>query len=371
MRLLVDAHVFDEAPQGTQTYIKGIYTEIISLHDPNIEIFFCAINVANLRAEFGDHPNVTYLKLRSRSSAVRLAFEFPYLINRYGIDIAHFQYITPLIKTCMEIVTIHDVLFLDHPEYFPARYKFHRPFLFRRSARRADLVLTVSEYSRSAISLHFMIPPEKIHITPNAVSQEFFEPLNLDGKIALKSRYHLKKFLLYVSRIEPRKNQITLLRAFHELELWKKGYDLVFIGRTDIAASEFLGYLMGLSGSTREHIKVLDNIPLDDLNMFYKSCEIFVYPSLAEGFGIPPLEAAASLASVLCSNVTAMKDFGFFGEMFFDPMNLHELKKKITHSLENRDEQKIGEIQQHVRLKYSWKTAAATLRQKLRELAGE
>lgn len=358
MRLLVDAHVFDESPQGTRTYLKGLYTEVIALNDPEIEVFFCANDIDNLRVEFGDHPNVNYLKIYSHSRFLRLTFEFPRLARKNRIDAAHFQYIAPLIKACKEIVTIHDVLFLDYADYFPLQYRLIKRLLFRWSSKRSNLLFTVSESSKAAISRHFEIPSEKIFLTPNGVSKEFFEPIKPGQREALRIKYGLRRYILYVSRIEPRKNQIMLLRAFHELELWQRGYDLVFIGRTDIESTQFNRYLSGLNEDIRQHVRILDNITFSELNTFYKSCELFVYPSLAEGFGIPPLEAAASQCVVLCSNTTAMRDFDFFNDKFFDPNDLDQLKNMIRLNLDIRNEEEVEKIQRLIKERYCWKTIA-------------
>jgi glycosyltransferase involved in cell wall biosynthesis len=358
MRILVDAHVFDEAHQGTRTYIKGIYSELIALHPANIKIFFCATNTANLENEFGKHDHVEYIRLKSSNKFIRLAVEFPALIFRHKIDFAHFQYISPLIKLCREIVTIHDVLFLDFPEFFPLKYRTSKSFLFKRSSKRADLIFTVSEYSKQALNRHFKLPLQKIQLTPNAVSAAFFAQKNLPAIATLKTKYKLRKYLLYVSRIEPRKNQILLLRVFHELGLHTKGYDLVFIGRTDIEAREFTDYLEQLEPEERSHIAVLENIGSEELNLFYSGCELFVYPSLAEGFGIPPLEAAASGCDVLCANTTAMMDFDFFGAALFNPHDPEELKTKILKKLQQTDSDRLLEIQEIVRSKYNWKSVA-------------
>ncbi len=358
MRLLVDAHVFDEAPQGTRTYLKGLYSEVISANDPEIEMFFCANDIDNLRTEFGEHHNVNYLKIESRNRVFRLVWEFPMLISKYRIDAAHFQYISPLIKRCKEIITIHDVLFLDFPDYFPVQYRIIKRQLFARSAKRSNRIFTVSESSKSSISKHFRIPSEKIFLTPNAVSNEFFKTIGPDKKNALRDKYGLRKFILYVSRIEPRKNQVMLLQAYHELELWRENYDLVFIGRTDIESVQFTRYLSRLEEDAMSHVKVLDNINFEELNTFYKSCDLFVYPSLAEGFGIPPLEAAASQCVVLCADTTAMQDFDFFNGNLFDPTDLNQLKLKILKNLGMRNEEEIKKIQSLIQERYSWKAIA-------------
>lgn len=161
IKLLIDAHVFDGKYQGTRTYIQGIYSAMITHKD--IEFYFAAQNVSRLKSIFGIAENIHYIRLDATNSIWRLAWEYPRIIKKYKIDYAHFQYICPFIKCCKEIVTIHDLLFLDFPKYFPLSYRIKNRPLFMYSAKRADLLLTVSEYSRKEIKRHFKITEDRIY----------------------------------------------------------------------------------------------------------------------------------------------------------------------------------------------------------------
>ena len=160
MRILVDCHVFDGKFQGTRTYLEGLYEQMIK-HD-DIDFYFAAHEVEKLKGVFGSKSNVHYVALKHQGSIGRLMFDFPQIIKEYHIDYAHFQYISPFRKCCKEIVTIHDLLFLDFPQYFSTLYKQKNTFFFKRSAKRADILLTVSEYSRERISKLFKVPEEQI-----------------------------------------------------------------------------------------------------------------------------------------------------------------------------------------------------------------
>lgn len=349
MRLLIDAHVFDGKFQGTRTYLEGLYTHMTNHQD--IEFFFAAHDEHKLKEIFGEAENIHYVHLHSESRLKRLAIEFPRIIKEYKIDYAHFQYISPLFKTCKEIVTIHDLLFMDFPQYFPSTYKIKNKFLFKRSAKRADILLSVSEYSKDEIVRHFGISGEKIHITYNSIL-----PTNESiGGIDLMKEYGLDRYILTVSRIEPRKNHLALLKAFVELNLKEKGYKLVMVGYKDLSYSQFFDYYESLDEEIKEAILFLQ-VPFNHLVSLYHNASLFVFPSYAEGFGIPPIEALAYGCPLLSSNATAMAEFDLPEEMSFGPDNLDELMSKILSQLDCPFDQKT--ITEAVLTKYNWQSIA-------------
>jgi glycosyltransferase involved in cell wall biosynthesis len=354
MRILVDCHVFDGKFQGTRTYLEGLYEQMIK-HD-DIDFYFAAHEVEKLKGVFGSKSNVHYVALKHQGSIGRLMFDFPQIIKEYHIDYAHFQYISPFRKCCKEIVTIHDLLFLDFPQYFSTLYKQKNTFFFKRSAKRADILLTVSEYSRERISKLFKVPEEQIGITPNAVL-----PILPNITIPdVKKKYDLDKYVLTVSRIEPRKNHLMLLEAFVELGLCERGYKLVMIGTPDLKYTEFQEYYNGLSEEVKSHI-LIQSVPFPDLVGLYKNASLFVFPSYAEGFGIPPLEAVEYGCPVLTSNATAMAEFDFPKKMTFNPSDKEELKQKIMFMLKKpflMDQSKIAE-------KFNWRKSSDVLYQSL------
>ncbi|OBQ54937.1 glycosyltransferase family 4 protein [Tamlana sp. s12] len=351
--ILVDAHIFDDKYQGTRTYLKGLYSELIPIAT-NWHFFLVAKNIDNLKEEFGTHENLTFLPLKSSNKYYRLAIELPQIIKRHKIEYAHFQYICPLIKSCKVIITTHDILFeqKEFKHYFPLKYRIINGLLFKWSAKRADLLLTVSKFSQIKISEIYKINKQKIKITPNAVDKHFCKE-NLVNSTCTAGT---EKYLLYVSRVEPRKNHLNLLKAFVELELSRLGYKIVFIGRKDILSRDLTTYIDLLRPVDKEAILWIDSISVDTLKAYYNNCELFVFPSFAEGFGIPPLEAMSMGSKILCSKATAMMDFNLPEALYFDPNDLEELKKKILTQLASPKVP--SRIYQEILNRYNWKKIA-------------
>lgn len=365
MKLLVDAHCFDyRTSEGINTHIKGLYRELIKIAT-DIDFYFVARDIETLKSIFGKAPNIYYVALTSKNKIYRLLFEFPAIIRKYQIDAAHYQYTSPLIKNCKNIITLHDILFVDYPQYFPFSYRLMKGILFRISAKRADLLLTVSEYSRTQISLHYHIPLKDIYVTPNAVSEDFWSIDKETARQYIKGK-GLDKYLLYVSRLEPRKNQLALLKAFCELKLYKKGYDLVFIGRRTLPVPAFEEYYQGLSESVRSKIHIINQVSYDDLKLWYKAASLFVYPAMAEGFGIPPIEAGAAMIPCVCSNKTAMGDFTFFGKNLIDTSDSRCLNEAILYNLSCEID--CREISCKIHDKYNWRAIAMKFHQLLSAL---
>lgn len=356
MKILVDAHCFDyKTTEGINTYLKGLYGELVKIAT-DIDFYFVAQSTDKVKKIFGTGDNIYYISLTSKNKIYRLLFEIPGIIKKYKIDAAHYQYTSPLIKNCRNIVTLHDILFEDYPKMFPLSYRLIKGFLFKLSAKRADLLLTVSNYSSRQISKHYGIPLDKIVVTPNAVSEDFYF-INRDEAITFVKEHGFEKYILYVSRIEPRKNQMALLQAYNELQLWKNNYHLVFIGRKTLPTPDLDACYEKLPEKIKSFIHFYNQVPYSDLKLWYRAASLFVYPALAEGFGIPPIEAGAAGVPCVCSNRTAMGDFVFFGHNLVDPMDKENFKRKIMENL-NRDTDDLSVIQKQIISIYNWKSIA-------------
>lgn len=358
-RLFIDCHVFDGSFQGTTTYLKGLYLEMIK--DKSIKYFFAANDIEKVKSIFGEQENVNYLKYKSHNKIYRLLIDIPRLIKNNKIDFAHFQYIVPPLKNCKYINTIHDVLFLDYPEYFPKSYQIKNKLLFSWSARKSDINLTVSEFSKEKIEKHFKI--QDIQITPNAVDPVFYEMYDkVELKKQIQETYNLDKYWLYVSRWEPRKNHHTLLKVFVENNFYKD-FSIIFIGDKSIENQDYNNYYGTLSDEVKSKVLTLNKVDFKELLVLLRGADLSVYPSFAEGFGIPPLESIASAIPTACSNTTSMRDFKFLEGNQFDPSNQDNMFEIISKTLkEDFDFSKIDIL----KTQYNWKLSAEILLKKIK-----
>ncbi|MGX7667843.1 glycosyltransferase family 4 protein [Flavobacterium pedocola] len=357
-KIFVDCHVFDDGFQGTRTYIQGIYTYFIKCQE--FEFFLASNNSDALKSIFGSHPNVNYITYKYHNKFGRLLLDIPQIIKRYQIDYAHFQYIVSPFKRCKYIVTTHDVLFIDFPEYFPFFNRIKNTILYKFSAKFSDIRLTVSGYSQKTIDNHFSL--KDYHITPNAINDAFFE--NYDKALIQKEVYEkfkLKEYIIYISRWEPRKNQQLVLKAFVDLKLYES-HQLLFIGDETIDNKAYADIYEKLDASVKSKIYSFQKTDFQTMLMLLRGAKAAVYPSIAEGFGIPPLESIAAKIPTLCSNKTAMSDFDFFEDFFFDPYDQNEFNRKLKMILENDFSEKINTISQKIQNRYDWEKSAEILK---------
>lgn len=364
LRIFVDAHCLDKEYQGTNSYVKGLYTAMMNIH-PEIDICFGAHNPENIFKAFpGKDPKV--IQYRSKSQSARLLADIPTILKKRSFDFAHFQNIAPLgRKNCKYVLTLHDVLFEDYKEQFPLFFRKSRSFFFKKSITNAQIKTTVSTYSKQRIALHYSIQQNDIHVIANAGNHVRNSLSEINHK-PFKRKYDLKDYILYVSRIEPRKNHAVLIKAWKSLQLCKQGIRLVFIGHYSIYCKALEKELSRLTYHERSMIHFLSDLPEDDLEHFYLNCRLFVYPSLAEGFGIPPIEAALYRKPVICSNRTAMMEYDFFSPYFFNPEKVEELCSHINTILEHPPcENQLKSISEKVSTLYNWEKSAEQLYQLL------
>lgn len=366
IRLLIDARVLEGEAQGSATYLRELYRAFMHAYGEQYELFFAAENEQAIRSQFSEQYRFGFIPLPTGSRTRLYGQVFPKLIKEWKIDWAHFQYMVPFFKKCGHIVTTHDVLFLDFPQQFPWTYRTSRRILFKLAFWNSDIKVTVSDYSKQAISQHFGVRSEEIVVTPNAVRAQYFAEHDKDEiRRHLETKHGIKDFVLFVSRLEQRKNHRLLLDAFEKLDLYEN-YQLVFVGNNsldDEALQELVEAALRKYAGRFHWFRQVDE-PL--LMQLYRGAKTFVYPSLAEGFGIPPLEAAACLVPTLCASNTAMTDFTFFGNNLFDADQPEQFYEKLQRVLQvSPDEEELVDIARQIKQKYSWRYAAQVIHESI------
>jgi len=268
----------------------------------------------------------------------------PWRLYRDRVDVFLSPYYkAPLLAPCPVVITIHDLLFLKFPQRRGIGHLLYSLF-FRIFARavigKASAIITDSQYSKKDILKAFKVPVEKVKVVVLGVSKRF-QPVREKGEIErVKGKYNIqKRYLLYVGNFKPHKNIPFLVEAYQRLALTlREGHQLVLVGDGGSGAREVRKRLarMGLGSA----VVVTGLVPFEDLPLLYSGAEIFVFPSLYEGFGLPVVEAMACGVPVVSSDAASLPEIIGDAGVLFSPNSVENLAEALTSLLLNPDKRK-------------------------------
>jgi glycosyltransferase involved in cell wall biosynthesis len=329
MRYSVDAHAIGQHLTGNETYIRNLLKGFAAL-DGESE-FIAYVSRASAIAEV---PERFTTRLVAPNPWRRLGFDLPRYLAADRPTLLHVQYTAPLMCRVPIVVSVHDVSFLEYPEYFTRFRSMQLRQTVRRTVLKAARVLTPSEFSKQCIMRAYGLDDDKITVMPNGVSSAFRPIARETAAQWLTSRYSLpKRFILTVGDLQPRKNHLALIRSFEELlrahpELPQH---LVFVGKRAWRSEQVIAAAKASPAGSRIHFT--DFVADEDLTRFYCACDLFVYPSLYEGFGLPIIEAMACGRAVACSNTTAMLEVADSAALLFNPKSDAEMVRAMRDLL--------------------------------------
>jgi glycosyltransferase involved in cell wall biosynthesis len=300
----------------------------------------------------------------ARNRYWRLGFHLAERLRRDRPDLIHVQYNAPLLCPVPIVVTVHDISFMEYPEYFPPGRAWQLRLTTGTTLRRAAKILTISEFSRQRLAAGFGLDPDEIVVTPLA-AQEHFRPRNrAQARERLLARFGLDRpFVLSVGDLQPRKNQIGLLRAFDALirERPQLPHTLVLAGKETWFAPQVRAEIhrLGLGG----RVLVTGFVSEDELVDLYNAAELFVFPSFYEGFGLPVIEAMACGRAVISSNAASLPEVADAAAILVDPNQTGELVRALRDILLDAElRERLERLSLHRARFFSWlETARKTL----------
>lgn len=305
MRIGIDAKWYFEGPPSGRRVVRAL-VEAMLRHDQTNE-YYIFLNQRHRAEQFPvQGPNIHLVYVWAGNNQLSNVFVLPYYSTRYKLEVILYQNFVSPFGAGKKIAYIHDVLFLSNPEFYTAYERLYfAPLKFL--TRRADAVITVSEEERKRlIHFGFAKDPDKLFVAHHGVDSTFLPSDNYDTKRveAVKLRYSLPdRFLLFVGRLNLRKNVDNLLKAVAQLE--DKSIPLVIVGSTNWKESNHIQTIKTLGIEDRVQFKgSIDQ----DLGIVYSLSTLFCFPSFAESFGLPPLEAMACGVPVVVSDTTSLPE---------------------------------------------------------------
>ncbi|WP_224448676.1 glycosyltransferase family 4 protein [Haloprofundus salilacus] len=271
------------------------------------------------------------------------------------------NFLKPIYCPVPSVIVVHDLVHRVHPAVHTAAYRAYLRTFLPLSIRTADHIVTVSESTRRDLQRFYDVPNSRVSVAPPAADDRFHpRTLSDDERYRLREEYNLpNEFVLFVGNVEPRKNVSTLVRALARLPESDR-LPVVVVGQDHVPDPEFKDVL---NAAWSEGLVYRPGyVPDDDLPLLYNLASVFVYPSLYEGFGIPPLEAMQSGTPVVTSDRSSLPDVVGDAGVTVDPTDPDALADAITRLLTDSDlaqtyrERGLARAEQ-----FSWKSTALTI----------
>jgi glycosyltransferase involved in cell wall biosynthesis len=322
--------------------------------DPDAQGEIDRANLANLRT------------VNPRASSIRghwWSIGLPLYARKAGFDVFHgTNFDVPFWKRRCSVVTIHDLSALLHPDK-------HRTRMVRRARLRlplvvrvADMIITPTESVKREVCHHLRVKANKVVAIPSA-ARSGFQPMPFAQTTPIRKRLGVEEdFLLFVGTLEPRKNLLTLLKALEQIVGDSPlRPQLVIAGGEGWLMDELFGFIKKASISDR--LRLTGYLHDEDLRALYSSCKAFIYPSVHEGFGLPPLEAMACGAPVIAGRIPALQETLGSAALLVEPMDVDALARSILDLLQDENQRRLlGSAGPQHAGKFSWEqTARLTL----------
>ena len=363
MHIGLNAHLLSSSSSyraaGISWYIHSLLQHLPKAADQHRFTAFLGDNAASR----------TFPDLQTRVSALptarpaaRIVWEQlvqPVQLLRERVDLLHsLAFVQPVVLPCPGIVTIYDLSFILFPQRFQSWRRLYLRWGTAYSARRARRVIAISASTRRDIVRLLGVPEAKVDVVPCGVDEDF-RPVDQAGLLdELRKKRHLPpRMLLFVGTIEPRKNLVTLLESYSILRERIHPPPLVIAGPKGWRHEEVF--------SQARELELLDDvifpgyIPRDELPLWYNAADLFVYPSLYEGFGLPPLEAMACGTPVVASDTSSLPEVIGDAGLLVEPSNADEMALAMQRVLTDGDLRKaLGKKGLERASTYTWRRAA-------------
>ncbi|MDB5047893.1 MAG: glycosyl transferase group 1 [Fibrobacteres bacterium] len=319
MKIGIDAHFVGLRHGGNEYVFENIIKAMAEKPDAREELY--AFSLDSKAEGIFPEDRVTLAPLRRKSVYLQRALEIPALARKLDLDLVHVPFNFLPVGKCRKVIHIHDLAFLHLKDSFTFAERQRMTWMTAFCSRRADHVFTISEFSKRDIMEKYGIPDAKVTVTPLAVDMARFRILSEAEKKTFREKRKLDfPFLLFVGTLQPRKNVMTLLKAFRALiQEGESNVHLALVGRKGWIYEDLFRFIRESGIENRVHH--YEDVDAKDLTAFYNSAHALVFPSIFEGFGLPILEAMACGCPVISADASAMPEVYGDAALTFAPMD--------------------------------------------------
>lgn len=372
MRIGIEATPYYRNVAGSGIFVRNIVRSLQRAKREEVSfILFSSKRENDIAME--QKKNLPARFLKGMLDILRMQVLLPLESKKQGIHVLFCPaYLSPLFPTCPVVVAMHDMSFRRYPWTLDRLYLFYLQILLPLSARKAKLLVTISEFSKREMTQCLKIPPEKIRVVPLACGEHFLV-VEEEGQISAFRKKHnlLRPFILFVGTLEPRKNILRLLEAFRILKEEDRAFDyqLVLCGPKGWSYRDIFRKVRKFR--LEKEIIYLGYLPDEELPLLYNAARGLIYPSLYEGFGLPVFEAMACGCPVVTSNTSALPETAGDAALLVDPEDTRAIARaiiRITGDEKLRYEM-IQKGLERVRA-FSWEKTALGIFEVLREAGG-
>lgn len=314
---------------GNETYILEL-VRALAKRDTGDTYFVYVESPDALPAEVTAAPQMRVVQYAARSGLRRLLWELPQRAEQDRLDVLHISYNAPprLPASCALVVTIHDISFEHFPEFFSRPLRAFLQFSVPRSARAAHQIITDTENAKADLVKTYGLPQDTITVTHYAAGAQYKKIDDAAQLAAVRAKYKTgDPFILAVGNLQPRKNWTRLIRSFlHAKHAARLPHKLVVVGQRlwrDAAILE-------AAGDDPDAVILTGYVPAEDLPLLYNAAQMFAYPSLYEGFGLPVVEAMACGTPVITSNISCMPEIAGDAALLVNPYHEAEIAAALV-----------------------------------------
>ncbi len=344
VKIAIDVRKWND--YGIGTYVRNLVRHLARLDHETTYFLFC--NGADESTLRDLAENFVPVVDGSARYGLREHVSIPLKLRRLGANLLHCpHYVRPLLSTVPTVVTVHDCIHLLFPQYLPSAMAFrYARFMMGNAVSRSAVVFTVSEASRGDILRFYpATDPEKVIVVPNAIDAELLQDPGAVEMERVRERYQVRgRFVLFAGNVKPHKNLERLIRAFARVRSQDGNEDLrlVLIG-DEVSRYGSLRRTAEESG-VRQDVRFFGFVPHGTLAALYRMASVFAFPSLYEGFGLPPLEAMACGTPVVTSRISSLPEVVGEGALLVDPYSEEAIAQGISRVLDD-DELRRGLVE--------------------------